>query len=93
MNPETRLYIEPSHRHGFNPDLKYQYGERVKIVANDQPYLNWTEAIVIRAESNQGTTRYLVRCFSNGEELWLHESQICPLLNQGLSQNPTQLFC
>ncbi len=56
-------------------------------------YLDWTEAIVIRAESNQGTTRYKVRCFPNGEELWLNKSQICPSLNQGLSQNPTQLFC
>ena len=79
MNPETRLYIEPSHQHGFNPDLKYQYGDKVKIVSAGA-YLDWTEAIVIRAEPNQGTTRYLVRCFSNGEELWLHESQICPSL-------------
>ena len=92
MNPAIRLYIEPSHQNGFNSDLKYQYGDKVKIVSAGA-YLDWTEAIVIRAESNQGNTRYLVRCFPNGEELWLNESQICPLLNQGLSQNPTQLFC
>ena len=92
MNPETRLYIKPSHRHGFGSNSLYQYGDKVKIISTGA-YLDWREAIVIRAESNQGTTRYKVRCFPNGEELWLHEIQICPLLNQGLSQNPTQLFC
>ncbi len=92
MNPEETCYIEPSHQHGFGSNSLYQYGDKVKIIANEQPYLDWTEGLVIRAEANKGTTRYKVRCFSNREELWLHESQICPLLNQGLSQNPTQLF-
>ena len=92
MNPETRLYIEPTHQHGFGSNSLYQYGERVRIVANEQPYLEWREAIVIRAETDKSTTRYKIRCFPNREELWLNESQICPLLNQGLSQNPTQLF-
>ncbi len=92
MNAEKTCYIEPSHQHGFGSNSLYQYGDKVKIVATGA-YLDWTEGIVIRAETDKGTTRYLVRCFSNGEELWLNESQICPSLNQGLSQNPTQLFC
>ena len=91
MNPEETCYIEPSHQHGFGSNSLYKYGEPVKIISTGA-YLEWTEAIVIRAESNQGNTRYLVRCFPNREELWLNKSQICPSLNQGLSQNPPQLF-
>ncbi len=70
MNPEETCYIEPSHRHGFGSNSLYKYGERVKIVANEQPYLDWTEGLVIRAETDCRTTRYKVRCFSNREELW-----------------------
>ena len=92
MNLEETCYLQTLPQHDPKSPFRYQYGEKVRIVAANKGYLDWRQGIVINTSQENGTVRYRVRCIPHREEIWLSESQICPDQAQDCPQQATKLF-